>query len=125
MRAPSPALTFALCIPACATTDATPSSLGCAVEQREGECEPTVTLSPREPEDPQEATSLIVRWEWLGDTPAEVPDRTRVHHLSWREASARAATIDEVDKSRCVIEVATDPATCAVKAAIIFVEAEP
>lgn len=125
MRWQGPWVLAALTASGCASVEATPSSLGCAVEQREGQCEATVTLNPREPEDPQEATSLIVRWEWLGKEPAGVPDRTRVYHLSWREAASRAATIDEADKSRCVIEVATEPATCAVKAAILFVEAEP
>ncbi len=110
---------------ACASVEATPSSLGCAVERREGQCEPTITLNPREPEDRRVGTSLIVRGEWLGETPAGVQDRTRVYHLSWREAASRAATIDEADKSRCVIEVATEPAACKVKAAIVFVEAEP
>lgn len=110
---------------ACASAVPAPSEEGCDVERVEGTCEATVTLNPREPEDPQEATSLIVRWEWQGATPADVPDRTRVSHLTWREASSRASNIDDAGKSRCVIEVGTAPPRCVGKKAIVFVEADP
>lgn len=111
---------------ACPEVPKRPSEMGCEYERVEGTCEVILTLNPRETEYPDEATSLIVRWEWTGKgVIGDVPDRTTTYELPWNDAVARASTMDAKDNSRCVVEVGTAPERCLPYRAIIFVEAEP
>ncbi|MBL8786221.1 MAG: hypothetical protein JNJ59_15080 [Deltaproteobacteria bacterium] len=97
----------------------------CTFERQEGLCEATVTLDPRESESQDEATTLEVRWEWLGRDPAEVPDRVVRQYLKARDAVALASSIDKLGKSRCAVEVGIGPAACVGVKRITAVEADP
>jgi len=97
----------------------------CTFERREGLCEATVTLDPRESESPDEATTLEVRWAWVGRDPAEVPERVVRQYLKARDAVALASSIDKLGKSRCAVEVGVEPAPCVGVKRISTVEADP
>lgn len=97
----------------------------CRYVRHVGMCEATVTLDPRESESPDEATMLEVRWRWIGDALGEVPDRVVRTHLSAKDARALGEAIDDLGKSRCVVEQAVDPGGCVGIARIVAVEAEP
>lgn len=97
----------------------------CKIVRHEGMCEAGVTLDPRESESPDEATMLEIRWRWLGDTPADVPDRIVRSHLTANEARSLADAVDEMERSRCVVEEAVEPDACRGYARIVEVEAEP
>mgnify|MGYP000863811767 CR=1 FL=1 len=97
----------------------------CRFVRHEGMCEATVTLDPREAESPDEATTLEVRWRWLGADPAEVPDRVVRSHLSAKDARSLGEAVDDLGKSRCVVEQAVEPPACVGLARIVDVEAEP
>lgn len=97
----------------------------CTFERHEGLCEATVTLDPRESESPDEATTLEVRWEWLGRDPSDVPERVVRQFLKARDAVALATSIDKLGKSRCTIEVGVEPAPCVGVRRISSVEADP
>jgi hypothetical protein len=112
------------CMMACAGSSGADRSR-CELVRIQGMCEATVTLDPREADSPDEATALEVRWEWLEAEPAEVPDRVVWRHLTARDARALGEIIDELGKSRCVVEQAEESGPCAGSARIVTVEAEP
>jgi hypothetical protein len=97
----------------------------CFYVRHEGMCEATVTLDPRESESSDEATTLEVRWAWVGDAIGEVPERIVRTHMTSRDARALAEAIDALGKSRCVVEQAIEPVQCLGLARIVTVEAEP
>jgi hypothetical protein len=97
----------------------------CQFVRQVGMCEATVTLDPRESESPDESTTLEVRWEWLGEEPGDVPDRIVRTHLTWVEARALGDSIDELGKSRCVVEQGVEPERCRGILRIVSVEADP
>lgn len=97
----------------------------CTFVRHRGLCEAQVTLEPREAESPDEATTLEVRWTWLGGTPGEVPPRVSRWFLTAQEAMSLGSAIDELGKSPCVVEEAVSPAECAGRVRIMSIEAEP
>jgi len=80
-----------------------------------------VSLDPREADAPDEATTMEVRWTWLGA--GEVLPKVVRYHMTAAEAAWRRESWDELGKSRCVIEEPVAP--CAAPRRIVFVEAEP
>lgn len=97
----------------------------CRYVRIEDMCEASVTLDPRESESPDEATTLEIRWQWLGKQVSDVPDRVTRTHLTATEARSLAEAIDDMGKSRCVVEQAVEPAECVGLSRIVSVEAEP
>jgi hypothetical protein len=97
----------------------------CRYVRVEDMCEASVTLDPRENESPDEATTLEIRWQWLGKEVSDVPDRVTRTHLTAAEARSLAEAIDDMGKSRCVVEQAVEPAECVGLSRIVSVEAEP
>lgn len=97
----------------------------CRYVRHEDMCEATVTLDPRESESPDEATMLEIRWSWLGKEVVDVPDRVTRTHLTAKEARSLAEAVDDMGKSRCVVEQAIEPSECVGLSRIVSVEAEP
>ncbi|MFO0751192.1 MAG: hypothetical protein U1F43_36790 [Myxococcota bacterium] len=96
----------------------------CAFIKTEGLCKAEVSLDPREADSPDEATTLEVRWQWLGsDAGAEVAPRTVQYHMTAQEAAWRREAWETLGKSRCTIEEPVAP--CQATRRIVFVEAEP
>ncbi len=97
----------------------------CRYVRIEDMCEATVTIDPRESDSPNEATTLEIRWQWLGKEVTGVPDRVTRTHMKANEARSMAEAIDDMGKSRCVVEQAVEPAECVGLSRIVSVEAEP
>ena len=114
---------------ACAETAPTrvPGADGpCQFERKQGMCEVDTTVDPRDTESPDEPTTLIVKWSWLAPKVAgEVPAKVTEFHMTANDARWRAKALDELGKSRCVVEEAVAPASCAGERHIVFVEADP
>ena len=118
------ALTLACLSGACAGGPAGVET-DCHFVRREGLCEATVTLSPRENDSPDEATMLEIGWRWKGQRLGEVPDRVVRRHLTARDARSLAQAVDEIKHSRCVVEQAIEPEGCIGIQRIVWVEADP
>ena len=123
-RASSIAIAAALTVGACASEGGTRAGVPCQSERKQGMCEVDTTIDPRESESPDEAATLIVTWSWLGPkVPGDVPAKVTEFHLTASEARGRAKALDDLGKSRCVLEQAFAPAECAGQRRIVAVEA--
>ena len=99
------------------------SDKSCAFTRTEGLCAASVSLDPREADAPDEATTLEVRWEFLGKASGEVAPRVVSYHMTAQEAAWRREAWEALGKSRCTIEEPV--AGCEATRRIVFVEAEP
>lgn len=93
----------------------------CTFVREEGLCEASVTVDPREPDSPDEAATLEVKWTWGG--PDEVAPRVVEYRMTAQEAAWRKDAWESLGKSRCTIEEPVDG--CEAGRKIVFVEAEP
>lgn len=114
-------LTIAGCLLAACASGA--SDERCAFVKTEGMCDVEVSLDPREADSPEEATTMEVRWNWIGAPDFAVLPRNVRYHMSAQEAAWRRESWESLGRSRCVIE---EPAAgCEAPRRIVFVEAEP
>jgi hypothetical protein len=110
----------------CAGSGAARGGPHCQFERKPGMCEVDTLVDPRDSESADEATTLIVKWSWIGPKVAgEVPPKVTEFHMTANDARWRASALEELGKSRCVIEEAIAPADCAGERHIVFVEADP